>query len=149
MQDKKEETRKRKKEGWIEVSFSIEALAMKDEVVKSSLLKHMEDLSKVGGVYVYESSFSDAILVKKPLKGIEEAYSQIAYVKFFVKDLMTLVSMAMTFGPSSVEILCPDRKEIKISEIQNMINLVSGVVHQFAAAGAGGIVITPDKKPSS
>ena len=145
MEDAKEEIRKKKKDCWIESSFSIEALAVREDVVKNSLSKHVNDMSKINGVYIYETSFSDIIKVTKPLKGVDEAYSQITHVKFCVKDIMTLVSMAMTFGPSSVEILGPDKKEIKISEIQNMINLISGVVHQFAAAGVGGIVITPEK----
>jgi len=34
---------------------------------------------------------------------------------------------------------------MKIDEVQNIANLLAGVIHQFAAAGVGGIIITPDK----
>ena len=54
----------------------------------------------------------------------------------------------MTYGPSSVEIIGPDKKEISVAETQDIVNLLAGVVHQFAAAGVGGIIITPDKPGS-
>jgi hypothetical protein len=79
------------------------------------------------------------------MKNVEEAYSQIAKVKFFAKNLSVLISVVMTYGPSAIEILGPDKKEMKINEVQNIVNLLAGVVHQFAAAGVGGIIITPDK----
>lgn len=141
----KEEIRKKKKEGWIEAMFSIEVLAIKEEVVRDSLSKHTDELGKVLGVFVYEKTFSDSTLVKNPLKGVEEAYSQIANIRFFVKDVMTLVSLAITYGPSSIEIFSPNEKNISMSDLQNMMNLISGVIHQFAAAGMGGIVIAPSK----
>ena len=79
------------------------------------------------------------------MKNVEEAYSQVAKVRFFSRDLLTLLNIVMVYGPSSVEILGPDKAEIKISEVQQLSNTVAGLVHQFAAAGVGGIVITPDK----
>ncbi len=145
LMDTKEEMRKKKKDGWIETMFSIEVLAIKEEVVRNSLSKHIDELCRVQGVFVYEKTFSDATLVKNPLKGVEEAYSQIADIRFFVKDVMTLVSLAITYGPSSIEIFGPNEKNISISELQNMMNLISGVIHQFAAAGMGGIIIAPAK----
>ncbi|MBI2580074.1 MAG: hypothetical protein HYW27_04200 [Candidatus Aenigmarchaeota archaeon] len=140
-----DDIRKRKKEGWIEASFAIEVLAIKEDVAKESLSKLVEEMKEVRGAYVYESGFSDIAKVKAPLKGVEEAYSQIATVKLFSKDVMTLVSLAITFGPSSIEIMGPSEKNISVSELQNMMNLISGIIHQFAAAGMGGIVISPEK----
>ena|SRR3989344_5101586 len=145
MESVKEEIKKRKKEGWIEAMFSIEVLAIKEDVVRDSLSKHIDELGKVFGVFLYEKTFSDSTLVKNPLKGVEEAYSQIANIRFFVKDVLTLASLAITYGPSSIEIFSPSEKSISMSDLQNMMNLISGVIHQFAAAGMGGIVIAPAK----
>ena len=54
-----------------------------------------------------------------------------------------LLNAVMTYGPSAIEIVGPNKEEIDISEMQNVANTLAGVVHQFAAAGIGGIVITP------
>lgn len=140
-----DEIKEKRKEKWFEVWFSIEALAVNKDVVENALKKHVEKMGKIRDIFIYETDFSETIHVKKPMKHIEEAYSQIVKIKFFVKSLSTLISVVMTYGPSSVEIIGPDKKEINIAETQDIVNLLAGIVHQFAAAGVGGIVITPDK----
>ena len=141
-----DEIKEKRKEKWFEVWFNIEALAVSRDVVESALNKHVEKMKGVRDIFIYEITFSEIIKVDKPMKNIEEAYSQIVKVKFFVKTLSTLMSVVMTYGPSSIEILGPDKKDISVAETQDIVNLLAGIVHQFAAAGVGGIVITPDKK---
>lgn len=140
-----EEIKKRRKENWIEAWFAIEAMAVKEETVKNSLEKHVEMLSKVNDVFIYEKKFSELRKIEKPIEGIEVAYSQIAEIKLFVKNLFLLTNIVIVYGPSSIEILGPANKEVKIEEIQNISNMLAGVVHQFATAGIGGILISPDK----
>ena len=144
--DIRDEINKRKKENWFEVLFAIEALGVTEEVVVDSLKKHVEKLSHVKDVFVYDRQFTYAQNVKNPLQNVPEAYSQVVNVKFFVKDIATLINVVLTYGPSSVEILGPNKKEVSASELQNVANGLAGVVHMFAAAGIGGIVITPDEK---
>ncbi len=140
-----DEIKEKRKEKWFEVWFSIEALAVDKEVVENALKKHVEKMKAIKDVFVYETDFSEIIKVEKPMKNVEEAYSQVARVRFFAKTLSLLISVVMTYGPSSIEIISPDKKDISIAEIQDIANLLAGIVHQFAAAGVGGIVITPDK----
>ncbi len=137
--------KEKRKEKWFEVWFSIEALAVKKDVVETALERHIEKMKKVKDILVHDVEFSETIKVEKPLKNVEEGYSQIAKVKFFAKDLSTLISVVLTYGPSAIEIIGPDKKEMKIDEVQNIVNVLAGIVHQFAAAGVGGIVITPGK----
>ena len=137
-----EEIKKRRKEDWIEAWFAIEALGATQEVVKDSLERHVNKLSETKNVLVYEKKFSEIKKVPPP-KGLEEAYSQIAEAKLFAKDLATFLIIVMLYGPSSIEILGPARKEIKINELQEIANAISGIIHEFAAAGLGGMVITP------
>jgi len=92
---------------------------------------------------VFEAQFSETTKVDNPMKGVAEAYSQIVNVKLFVKNLLSLMNIVMVYGPSSIEIMGPDSKKVDMSEMQNIVNNVAGIVHQFAAAGVGGIVITP------
>ncbi len=144
--DIKDEIKKRKKEKWFDVLFGIEVLGVEEEITKTALGTHVEKLSHVKNVFVYEKDFKDIQKVEKPMKGVEEAFSQVVNVKFFVKNLSTLLKVVLTYGPSSVEILSPDKKDVDIAEVQDLANVLSGLVHQFAAAGVGGIVITPDEK---
>jgi hypothetical protein len=143
MQDQIKEKRKEK---WFEVQFVIEALAINKEMVEKSLKAHIDKMDKLKDVLVCEKQFLETIKVEHPMKGIDEAYSQVAKVSFFAKNMVILLSMVMAYGPSSVEILGPERHEVKAEEAQNISNLLAGVVHQFAAAGLGGMIITPDKQ---
>ena len=140
-----DEIKEKRREKWFDVWFSIEALAVGKEVVESALRKHVEKMGDVKDIFIYETEYSDTIKVENPMKDVKEGYSQIVKIKFFAKDFSTLISVVMTYGPSSIEIIGPDKKEMKISEAQNIVNLLAGIVHQFAAAGVGGIIITPDK----
>jgi hypothetical protein len=142
----KDEINKRKKENWFDVWFSIEALGIREEVVIDALKNHIEKMAHVKDVFVYEKAFKDVRRVENPLKDVKEAYSQVVNVKFFVKNLSTLLNVVLTYGPSSIEVMGPGRKDIDASEVQDIANVLAGLVHQFAAAGAGGIVITPQEK---
>jgi hypothetical protein len=141
----KEEIRNKRKNNWIEAWFCIEALAVNKEVVESSLKEHVEKLSKVKEAFIYEKKFSETKKVENPIANIKEAFSQIVELKLFIKDLFSLISIVIVYGPSSVEIIGPRCKEVKAEEIQRISNVLSGIIHQFASAGIGGIVITPEK----
>lgn len=143
--DLQEQIKEKRKEKWFDVWFSIEALAVEKDVVESALRKHVEKMGNVRDILVYEKEFTETIRVEKPMKDVEAGYSQIVKVKFFAKNLMTLISVVLTYGPSAIEILGPDKHELRIDEVQNIVNLLAGVVHNFAAAGIGGMIITPDK----
>jgi hypothetical protein len=142
----RDEIAKRKRDNWYDVFFAIEALGMTEEIVSSSLRRHAEKLSHVKDLFVYEQEFTSIDKIRNPMKNVEEAYAQIVKIKFFVKDLATLLRVVLTYGPSSVEIMGPRKKDIDMGEIQDISNILAGLVHQFAAAGAGGIIITPEEK---
>ncbi len=145
MSELKEQIKEKKREKWLEVWFSIEALAVDKAVVEKALRKHVEKMGKLKDILIYEEEFGETVKVENPMKNVAEAHSQIAKVKFFAKNLITLISVVMTYGPSAIEVIGPEKAELKIDELQNIVNLLAGVVHQFAAAGVGGIIITPDK----
>jgi len=140
---------KAKKDGWIDAWFAIEAMAIDASLVESSLRQHVERLSHVDSVIVYERDFKKVEPVKAQLKNIppgKTAHSQVVNVKLFVKDLYTLINVILVYGPSAVEILGPKEKKIELSEIQSLANVVGGIVHEFAAQGIGGIVISSAQK---
>lgn len=141
----KEEMNKRKKEGWIEVWFAIEALAANKDVVEKAMDTHVKKLASVKDVLVYETKFSETRKIEKPMKNMEEGHSQIVEIRLFIKNMLTLVKVILLYGPSSIEIIGPPEMKIKIDEVQNISNTLATLVHQFASAGIGGIVITPEK----
>lgn len=141
-----EEVKKRKKDKWLEVWFAIEALSIEKEKTESALATHIEKLKNTRDTLVFETTFKEITKAENPIKNVKEAYSQIVDVKLMVKNIYTLFILTMLYGPSSIEILSPEKIELNLDELQDTANLIAGVIHQFASAGVGGIVITPDKK---
>ena len=141
----KEEISKKKKEGWIEAWFAVEALAVKENVVENALKDHVERLSRAKDVFAYDTQFLEVKKVENPTQHIKEGFSQVAEMKLFIRNLNSLVAIIIVYGPSSIEIIGPEKKDLKIEEMQNMANLLAGYVHQFAAAGVGGLVISSGK----
>lgn len=144
--DMKEEIARKRKEQWYELVFSVEVLAVEKELAEASLAEHVKKIENAPGVFVYEKYFYDVKEVENPMKNVEKGYSQVVTLKLFIKDLYTTLTAIMLFGPSAIEVLGPDKKEIAVSEIQDIANNVASLVHQFAAAGVGGMVISPGTK---
>ena len=141
----REEINRKKKEGWIEAWFAVEALAVKDNVVENALKDHVERLCRTKDVFAYETKFLEVNKVENPTQHIKEGFSQVAEIKLFIRNINSLVAIIIVYGPSSIEIISPEKKDVKIEELQNMANLLAGYVHQFAAAGVGGLVISSGK----
>jgi hypothetical protein len=144
-EDVRDEVKKKRKDEWIEAWFAIEAMAINEDVVKSSLEEHIEKMKNIKEIFIYHTDFKEVRNVKKPLRDIEEAYSQVVNLRLFVKNLPALINTVILYGPSAIEVIGPENRKMKIEEIQNVANIIAGVIHQFAAAGVGGIVMTPEK----
>ncbi len=142
----KAEIEKRRKDKWYEFIFSVEILAISSEIAEASLKEHIAKMENAPGMFIYEKKFFDVREVKNPMKDVDVAYSYAVTMKLFIKDLYTALTAIMIFGPSSVEVLGPERKEININEVQDIANNVASLVHQFAAAGIGGMVVMPQPK---
>ncbi len=143
----KGEIEKRRKEKWYEFIFSVEVLAIERDTAESSLKEHIAKMENAPGIFIYEKKLYETQQVKNPMKDVELAYSQAVTLKLFIKDLYTALTAIMIFGPSAVEALGPDKKDISVGEVQNIANNVASLVHQFAAAGIGGLVVMPQPKP--
>ncbi|OYT42918.1 MAG: hypothetical protein B6U88_02465 [Candidatus Aenigmarchaeota archaeon ex4484_56] len=132
-----------KSKKWIDTTMIFEVLGTNREIVEKSLKEHIKNLEKIKTCFVYKKEYSDITKVEKPLRNIDEGYSQIVEVNCMIKDLKTLTIISISYGPSSIEILEPDKIELSAGEAQDILNMVSGVVHKFAEVGLGGIVATP------
>jgi len=133
------------KKKWMKVSLIFEVLGTTREIVEKSLKEHIEKLEKIKTIFLYKKDFSKIEEVEKPMKNVEKAYSQIVETEAMIKDIKTLIIITISYGPSSIEILEPKKIEISAGEMQDISNMISGVIHRFAASGIGGIIATPQK----
>ena len=88
-----EEIKKKKKEGWLDVWFAVEVLAIKEGLADKSLKEHVEKLSNAKDVFVYDKKFLEEKKVEKPLKDVEIGYSAVAEIKLFVKSVFSLINI--------------------------------------------------------
>jgi len=141
----KEKATKKLKDGWIRSLLMIEVLTSSEEVAKKALEDHVRKLEKEKNAIVYNKIYHDIRKVEKPHPSIPVGYSYIVELDMLTQNLETLVYIAMTYAPSSIEIIEPDKLKIDIGEAQSILNSVSDMLHKFAAAGIGGVVInTPE-----
>lgn len=134
------------KKGWIKSRFAIEVMAKTKEVAEEALSNHVEKLENAKDTKVLNKEFEETQEVENPPKNQDQAFSQICEIEVLNKNLYVLLNIIMLFGPSSIEILEPQEINMKIDELQNIANQVAGLMHQYASAGLGGMVISPDKK---
>ncbi len=144
----KEEIKELLSKGWIQVRFTVEVMANSKENAEKNIKEHMEKLKKVSDFKVYKEDYEKAEKVKKlPPRfknKVKEAWSQMVESEMMVSDYNALVRFSFAFGPSSVEILEPEKIELSQDQMQNIINTLAGLIHQYTAArGIGGLVIAP------
>lgn len=126
--------------GHIRVWAAFEVLAVNEDVAKKSLNTLIDKMENDKIVELYSKEFTEPIKVKNPTKTIEEAYSVTCDLEFIVKNVDKLVGFVITYGPSAIEIMEPDEMKMKMGEVQNILNTISGMMHKFAEAGIGGLV---------
>lgn len=131
--------------GYIRVWAAFEVLASREDVSKVSLENHIKKLEDDERVKMYKKQFSDIKRVDKPFKNLSVGYSYICETEFVVKNFEDLVKLVVEYGPSSIEILEPIRIDMNLTQAQNVLNFISTMMHKFAAAGIGGILIAGRK----
>lgn len=133
--------------GWIHARMFFEVLAASDEVARDSLKKHLSSVKKMENIKIVEEKYEDVVEVEdapKQFKG-KKAYSQVCEVDVVVSSVENLVYSVIFFGPSSIEIISPREMKMKFEEVQSMANAVAEIMHRYASAGAGGIIISGKK----
>lgn len=140
-----EEVKDRVEKGWLKVWMAFEVLGIKEEVTKKALEELIDKLDKDNRVKLYKKEFSTIQEIKNPIKDIEKGYSLMCETEFIAKSLDNLVQIVTEYGPSATELLEPKKFNIESREAQVILNTISGMMHQFAAAGLGGIVFIRGK----
>ncbi len=136
----KDEADSKVKSGWIRAWMIFEVLAVKEDVTRKSLETLIGKLERDTRVRVYRNSYGEFKKVDNPIKGVECGYSLTCEVEMVAQNLDCLAQIVMEYGPSAIELLEPSKISMEIGEAQSMLNSVSHIMHQFAAAGMGGMV---------
>ncbi len=143
MDDKQKKlAEKRLSEGWIKSTMIIEVLAISGEAAKTALEKHVDKMEKEENTMILDKRFQDIQEVDNPLPNIEKAYSCIADVDLITMNFDQLVRVVVSYAPSSIEILEPEHIRIDMGEAQGILNSISEIIHKFAAAGLGGVMVS-------
>jgi hypothetical protein len=142
--DKKVEglIKKKMKEGWIKANMMIEAMAISKEAVENALKKHVEKMEGEKDMMVYHKDFSGTNEVERPTPNISKGFSQVVEVEAIFENFDKLINMVLAYGPSSVEILEPDKINMKVGEAQGIVNNLAMLIHRFAATGAGAMMVS-------
>ncbi|MBI4176592.1 MAG: hypothetical protein HY518_05280 [Candidatus Aenigmarchaeota archaeon] len=119
----------------------IESLAVNEEAAKSSLEKHVQLMEREEKIIIYRKLFKEIQKVEKPLPNIESAFSHVVEIEMVSQDFETLTYMVMNYAPSATEILEPNLVKMDVGEAQGILNSLAEMMHKFAAAGVGGVVV--------
>ena len=133
---------KRLREGWIKSTMIIEVLAINREAAESALSKHVEKMEQEEGTMILDRRFHETQEVEKPAPRIEKAYSRIVDVDALTRNFDQLVRVVVSYAPSSIEILEPEKLSMDMGEAQGILNSISEIIHKFAAAGLGGVMVS-------
>ncbi len=137
-----EKVRKKLEEGWIKSWMMIEVLAVTESAAKSALEKHIKKMEREDKTIIFKKDFKKVIKVENPLPNIKEAYSHVVELELVTETFEKLMYLVMVYAPSSVEILEPENIKIDAGEAQSILNSIAEMIHRFAAAGVGGMVIS-------
>lgn len=134
------EAKEKVDQGWFKVWLMFEVLGIKEEASKSALESLVNKLDKDDRVKLYRKQFGDVLKVEKPLENIDEAFSLTCEVELISRKFDSLAQIVIEYGPSAIEIIEPTNFKMDAGEAQLVLNTISQTMHQFAAAGAGGVV---------
>ena len=136
-----DEVKKKLKDGWIKSWMMIEVIAVNKETADESLKNHLERMKKENKTIIIKEDFKGVQDVENPLPDVEKGYSQVVEIELLTQNYEQLMFLTMNYGPSALEILEPDNIKMDLGEAQGILNSISDMIHRFAAAGVGGVVI--------
>jgi len=133
--------------GWIHVRMFFEVMGGTEEVAKKALTDHLATVKKMHNIKIVSEKYGDVVEVTDPPKQFEgrKAYSQVVEVEMVVSSVENLIYSVIFYGPSSVEVIGPKEMKVGFDAVQSMANAVAEMMHRYASAGAGGIVISTKK----
>ena len=132
--------------GWIKAWLVFDTQAVDKKLLKGLLSGLLDKIKMIKDINVLTESLTEPELIesseKFKQKGIDTVFSQVLEVEIVAKDFETLLYLVITFGPTTLEVLAPKEIKLDMRQMQNTLILVSELMHRYAAAGPGGLVLT-------
>ncbi|RLG13466.1 MAG: hypothetical protein DRN66_04110 [Candidatus Nanohalarchaeota archaeon] len=133
------------KKGYLKVWMLFEVQSNSYDVTEKALAKHIAAIKKTYDIYILEENLTSIDEVEAgaefKARNINVLFSQICEITFMLKNYETLVDIVINYGPTSVEIIAPEKITLNMREAQSSLMAVAEMMHKFAAQGIGGIVI--------
>ncbi len=134
------------RDGWIKTWLVFDTQAVDKKMLKGLLSGLMDKIKMIKDVRVLTESLTEPESIesseKFKQKGIDTVFSQVLEMEIVAKDFETLLYLVVTFGPTTLEVLAPKEIKLDMRQMQNTLILISELMHRYAAAGAGGMVLT-------
>lgn len=131
--------------GWIRAWMLFEVQASVKDVAEKALATHIKKMKAEGGLKVLEESFADTTEMEAPKhlagRGITKIYAKVVEAVVLFRNFEELVNVVINYAPTAIEITAPEKISITMREAQNALATISDMMHKFAAAGMGGMVI--------
>lgn len=118
-----------KKEGDYVIRMIVEGTS-EDEVGLSKEMDKLEEKVKNEPFKIIEFERSDTHTEEDEEK---KTCSEFIEVEMSTPKMSDIIYLVMNYGPSSVEVLEPDTTELKIEELQNILNDVASGVHYYVS----------------
>ncbi len=132
--------------GWIKAWMIFEVQATSNKTTEESLKNHVKKMKTIKSIKILEEKYSK-ITEEEPIpqykaRGIKKVYSQVVEIVVLAQDFQTLVDLMITFAPSAIEVLEPEKITLTMRSAQNALSSIADIMHKFAAAGRGGVMIS-------
>jgi len=145
MKIEERDVRQKLNDGWLKAWVMVESLATQEDISRQSLVELAKLIEKEQEIGVVKKELRESHKVDNPLPNVAEAYSTILELEVLAKNYGSLARFVINYGPSAVEILEPKKIAIELGEAQNVLNEIANLVHRFAQAGVGGVVLSKSK----
>ena len=108
----------------IRLRVNIEVQSIEEILLKKQLKEIQEMIRKEKDFTIYD------IVEAKPLQQ-DEHYSSYLDVNLSVKDFHALMQLMFLYGPTSIEVIRPEKVELTSGELQDGLIIISDVVHSY------------------
>jgi hypothetical protein len=108
----------------LRLRINVEVQAIEENLLKNQLKEIQEAIRKEEDFTIYD------IIEAKPIQQGEH-YSSYLDINLSVKDFHALMKLMFLYGPTSVEVLKPEKLEFTAGELQDGLILISDIVHSY------------------
>jgi hypothetical protein len=108
----------------LRLRINVEVQAIEENLLKKQLKEIQEAIRKEEDFTIYD------IIEAKPIQQGEH-YSSYLDINLSVKDFHALMKLMFLYGPTSVEVLKPEKLEFTAGELQDGLILISDIVHSY------------------